>query len=195
VPEQPVPVVAADTLARLLGACSGNGYEHRRDTALIALLLDTGIRRAECAGIKLTDVDLEAQTIVVTGKGSRQRTAKYGEQVAIALDRYLRARRRHPSADSPYLWLGSKGGLTDSGIAQMLERRSDQAGIGRVHAHQFRHTFAHQWRLAGGNDDALMSLGGWRSPQMLQRYGRSAAAERAREAHERLSPADRMLGA
>jgi integrase len=74
----------------------------------------------------------------------------------------------------------------------MIKRRCDQAGIKSIHPHQLRHTFAHAFKLAGGNDAELQHLGGWRSPQMLQRYGASAAAECAREAHRRLSPGDQL---
>lgn len=49
----------------------------------------------------------------------------------------------------PWLWLGSNGRLTDSGAAQLLERRSVKAGLGRIHPHQLRHTFAHAWLAQG----------------------------------------------
>jgi len=74
VPDKPVPIVPADGLKRLFRACAGNTFEGRRDTALIMLLLDTGARRDEMAGLKLADVDLELDVLLVLGKGRRERT-------------------------------------------------------------------------------------------------------------------------
>lgn len=75
----------------------------------------------------------------------------------------------------------------------MLDCRAEEAGIGPVFPHLLRHTWAQRCKLAGMSDEAMMRIAGWRSRQMLERYGASAADERAQTAHRKLNLIESLL--
>lgn len=200
IPEDLAPVLREDELKRLLAACAGPRFEDRRDEAIVRTFIASGARLAELAGLRwapdddtVNDVDLDTGVIRVMGKGRRERVVSIGARGAKALDRYIRLRGRHRNADLPWLWLSSKGRLTDSGIAQMVRDRGRAAGLGEtVHPHLLRHSWAHGMKAAGMQDDDLMVQGGWRSREMLARYARSTAVERSLDSARRLNPSDRL---
>jgi integrase/recombinase XerD len=194
IPVKPVPFFTTGELSRLEAACQGNSFAQRRDAAIIAVFRAAGIRLSEMAAIRhdpgdpaRSDLDLQAREIRIRGKGGRERTVRISRQAARAVDRYLRARARHPQAWRPQLWLGvnGRGPLAADGIYQMTARRGRDAGVA-VHPHRFRHHFSHTWLDRDGAGGDLMELNGWSSPQMLDRYARSSRAARARRTYDRI---------
>lgn len=205
VPEVVKPFLSGDDLERLLKVTGGQGFEDRRDHAILRILIDTGLRVSGLAGLRfdpedddLNDVFLARRQLRVILKGGDQYMIPVGRKACAAIDRYLRSRARHPrAAESPWLWLGVRNGdrgthFTDTGIRQMLERRGLQAGVQDVHPHRFRHTFADAWLANGGNIDDLMAVTGWKSVTMPLRYAKGRGIARAAAAHARLSPGDRL---
>jgi len=193
VQEQPVPILSDDQVTRLLKVCEGREFEDRRDTAIVRLMLEPGgLRLSEVTNLAVADLDLDVDVVRVLGKGRRVRSVPFGAKTGQALSRYVRARARHPLALNPALWLGGRGmALTTSGVTQLLRRRAAAAGIEHLHPHQLRHTAAHLWLASGGTEGDAMRLFGWRSRQMLGRYGSSAADQRAHDAARAAALGDR----
>jgi site-specific recombinase XerC len=194
VADTPVPVLSDDTLRRLLAACTGRTFEDRRDHAMVRLFCEPGgPRLSEMAGLTVDDVDLRRDEVRLHGKGDRIRIIPFGGKTGQALERYRRVRKQHPhGVRCAAFWLTSRGAMTTSAISQMLRRRGAAAGVPGLHPHQLRHTAAHTWMAAGGQETDAMRLFGWRSREMVARYGSSAAHERAVEAARARSLGDRL---
>jgi site-specific recombinase XerD len=182
-----------DQIRALLAACSGSGqFWDRRDEALIRFMTETGCRAGEVAAMRLSDVDLLAGIAIVRrGKGRRGRSVPFGPQTTRALDRYIRARRTHRLADTDALWLGNGGKtMAYEGLHKTLTMRAKKAGIPGFRPHLLRHTAAHRWLARGGSEGGLMAVAGWTRPDMLQRYTRARASERAAEEARKLNLGD-----
>ena len=107
-PEHPVEVIRPEHLAQLLKSCDGRDFTSRRDTAVILLLVDTGMRRAEC--------------------GAADRS-----QDRPSARRHLRVREGHRLGHLSHLWVGRNGPMTPSGIYQVVPDRARTAGLPAMH--------------------------------------------------------------
>jgi site-specific recombinase XerD len=172
-----------DDLKRLLKACAGRELRDRRDEAMLRLLLETGMRAGELLALNVADLELARGVAVVRrGKGGKGRYVAFTPQTGAAIDRYLRVRKLHKLAATPALWLAETGGrdrLSYHGLRVALLARAAQAGVSGFHVHKLRHTFASRWLGAGGSEGGLMAAAGWSSREMIDRYSRATASERA----------------
>lgn len=176
-----VPCLSDEDLDALVKACRGTDFTDKRDMAIVRLLAQTGLRAGEMAALTVTDVDVRGGMLkVVRGKGGKGRLVGFGPVVAQALDKYLRARRSHPLAHTPALWLGDQGKtLGYAGASRAIGIRARAAGITGFHLHRLRHSAASRWLAAGGSEDGAMANFGWTTRDMLSHYTSDTAQRRA----------------
>jgi site-specific recombinase XerD len=170
-----------DQLGKLIRACGGKEFRDRRDEAIVRLMAETGMRAGEVLSLTVDDVDLIRGLVSVRRrKGGKGRIAPFGPQTSRAIDRYMRTRRTHRLAETATLWLGDRGkNLEYHGLRDTLRYRAELAGIKGFHPHLLRHTAASRWLAAGGSEGGLMAVAGWSTRDMIDRYTRSTAADRA----------------
>lgn len=174
--------------AALVKACQGREFIDRRDEAVARLMIETGARAGEVLGLRVEDVDItRGLAVVQRGKGGKGRVVPFSSQVARSIDRYLRARRSHRLAHTEALWLGGGGQrFRYHGLDVAMKRRAEAAGISGFHLHLLRNTAATRWLAAGGSENGLMAVAGWSSRQMLDRYTKASASDRAAAESRRL---------
>lgn len=128
VPEQPVAVLSEEQIGALLRACHGTAFEDRRDEAIVRLLIDTEMRRGECAGLAVDDLDLDQDVAVVLGKGRRQRACPFGKRHSpCAGSLPAQAALASARCETGAVARLSRRPLSGDGIMQMLQRRGVRA--------------------------------------------------------------------
>jgi integrase/recombinase XerD len=143
-----------------------------RNCALIDLFLETGVRVSEMASISISDIDLGDQTILIKGKGGRERMAILMDEITLAaLQSYIQLRAALPS-DTDRLWMSvHKKPLQSRGIADIVTRLSEKAGISvHVTPHMLRHTVATLMLQNGIDLRIVQEVLGHASITTTQRY-------------------------
>ena len=196
-PRKVVPPLAPAEITRLLACCDAATPMGRRDRAILLTLLDTGIRCAEAVQLDLADCALtERRLLVRQGKGGKDRVVPFAGRCDDALVVYLADRGSAPGplfVAARYARLNDGVRLRPNGLKQLLRRLGRAAGVPRVHAHRFRHTFA-TWAIAhDAREIDVQHLLGHNSPEMVRRYSATYGSAQAAERHAAFSPGDGML--
>jgi site-specific recombinase XerD len=180
-----------DSDVRALLTAAGQGRFGERDTAVLLVLLDSGIRLSELTGLHVGHVDFENGHCRVMGKGAKERRVPIGRSARRALRRTLLARGR--LASDAALFVADRGGpLTASGVQKIVRRAAQRAGLEvRCSPHVLRHTFARSFLANGGDVFSLQRILG-HSPASLDVTRRYVELldEDLREVHRRASPMD-----
>jgi len=174
-----LPRIIIETFSReqinaLLSACKKNEVHGNRNYAIVLLLLDTGLRLSELINLTVEDIDFDNSSLIVTGKGKKERIVPFGSQVRRNLRRYLIHQR--PDPESPIVkqvFLTYEGyPLKPRGVQSMIRRLGRDAGIDNVRCspHTFRHTFAKRYLMNGGDIFSLQKILGHSSLEVVKMY-------------------------
>lgn len=145
-----------------------------RNLAIMALLLDTGVRASELCAISLRDIDYANRRIRIIGKGGNQELVYYSRKCQNVLEKWLETRQSIPTAcDNLFVSLGGIAPgtpLTPRGLRIILKRLGECAGVEGVHPHAFRRTFATLRIKKGQSTRGVQRLGRWRNLATFERY-------------------------
>jgi integrase/recombinase XerD len=149
--------------------CSRGRPTALRDTAIILVLVDTGVRASELCRITIEDVDKRNKRIFIWGKGAKERIVYIAASTSRAIWRYLTTR---PEArpDDPLFVTQEGHQLRRDTLCHLIIRIGRRAGIPHANAHRFRHTFAINFLRNGGNAYTLQRLLGHSTLDMVRTY-------------------------
>ena len=183
-----IRIIEFEEFERLLKACTPphetgpiTDMNAARNRAILWLLWDTGIRLAELCDLRITNFDRGKGTIIVHGKGSKERRVALGRNalrmLLLYLDRYRQSEEVLFEVGNPkedHIFLSESGfPLTRRGVDMLFKRirqRSDLPAGKRISAHIFRHTFAVRYLMLGGDIYTLQELLGHEDIATIKNY-------------------------
>jgi integrase/recombinase XerD len=160
-----------------------------RDRALLAVLLDTGVRNSELCSLIIGDIHMASGKIKVHGKGNRYRYVQMGEKTKSFLWHYLMERDDGDKPAAPVIATHDGEPMNRRWLARHIGGLGVRAGIAECYPHKFRYTFAIQYLRNGGDLFTLQSLLGHSSLKMVQHYAKVAGVDVERM-HQIASPMD-----
>jgi len=173
-PKLPLPKsLDQSDMDRLLGQSFGTRFIELRNKALLLVLYVAGLRASELCGLLVVNVDLDHSTVLVKGKGGKERLLPVGPRAVAALRAYMAARAaRYPAAEA--LMLSPRGKPLDrAAVWWVLRQLAQRAGLSApVHPHQLRHSAATHMLEGGADIRTIQGYLGHASITTTQRYTR-----------------------
>lgn len=177
-------------LEELFDACDLGTSLGQRDRLLLEMLYATGVRVSELVNIKVSDIDEAGHSILVLGKGNKERYVTYGDYCSEILDLYLSdGYLKLNTNKSCYLFLNNNGGnLTDRGVRYILDRIIKHTSIQKnISPHMIRHSFATHLLNEGADLLSVQKLLGHESIKATQIYTH-VTTDRLKEVYFRSFP-------
>ena len=172
--KKPLPVFLKESdMERLLEKESfGNSFEEIRNRLIICFFYETGIRLSELIGIKDQDIDLQRQTIKVTGKRNKQRIIPFGENLKSEITEYLQFRNKVTSGDCETFFVKENGEKLYQTLVYKLVKQnlSKVVTLKKRSPHVLRHSFATSMLNNGANLESVKELLGHESLTTTEIY-------------------------
>lgn len=195
-PKKVVSTFSQEQIQKILDAIDKKSSCGFRDYTMILLLLDTGIRLSELIGLRMDDIDFLQSFILVRGKGNKERVVPFGSQVRRTLRRYIMHFRPEPDLPrtNEVFRAGDGLPLKPRAVQSMLLRLGKKAKISgvRLNPHRFRHTFATQYLVQGGDIFSLQKILGHSSLEVVRMYVNLITSD-ILEQHRKFSPVDNAM--
>jgi site-specific recombinase XerD len=189
---QPLPkAIEMSEVVALLDQCNGT-LAGVRDRAVILFLFDTGCRVGGLCGLRMGELDLEHRSARLLEKGERARTVLFGAPTRKALGEWLK-KRPFPKSEFVFTSMREERPVSGNTVIQMLRRHAKCAGVtGRVNPHAFRHAFAREYILNGGDLASVSDMLGHSQIAVTKQFYAVFQAEELREKHEAFSPVSHL---
>ncbi len=179
-----------EQIDEILSTC-GKDFIGLRDRAMIMMLIDCGLRASELAGLSLNDFNWSECTVLVLGKGDKERVVPFGQATRQALNAYI---ARRGELDTDGFFVSTLGVQIDRyRVRDIIQKRCELVGITgiRCSPHTFRHTFAVTYLRNGGDVFSLQKMLGHSSLDMTRKYAELSQTD-VMDKHRLYSPADRL---
>lgn len=170
-PKRLPKVLTQEEALRLVESPRGSSFEGKRDRALLEVLYSTGIRLSETYGLDVADVDYNDRTMLVFGKGKKERIVLFGGAAHRALSDYMAGRARIVKEGENALFLSRDGGRMSKTSIGARVRLWGRVSLGRrIHPHVLRHSFATHLLDGGADIRVVQHLMGHESPSTTTIY-------------------------